>query len=102
MTETMEILSLISADANLRHEGCGPVASRNLRDEYTAYCRQCTWVTHYPQHAINRLRAAGITTVTTGFFRPQYFYAHGFRIEKRYAGLVKSLTEKENRGQDTN
>jgi predicted N-acetyltransferase YhbS len=39
----------------------------------------------------NRLRAAGATAVTTGFFRPEYFYAHGFKIEKRYAGLVKSL-----------
>jgi hypothetical protein len=41
----------------------------------------------------NRLSAAGIKTVTTGFFRPQYFYAYGFKIEKRYAGLVKSLEE---------
>ena len=41
----------------------------------------------------NRLRAAGVGTVTTGFFRPEYFYAYGFRIEKRYAGLVKSLEE---------
>lgn len=39
----------------------------------------------------NRMRAAGVKTVTTGFFRPEYFYAYGFRIEKRYAGLVKSL-----------
>jgi len=41
----------------------------------------------------NRLRAAGMTTVTTGFFRPEYFYGYGFAIEKRYAGLVKSLTD---------
>jgi hypothetical protein len=41
----------------------------------------------------NRLRAAGLSTVTTGFFRPEYFYGYGFRIEKRYAGLVKSLDE---------
>jgi long-subunit acyl-CoA synthetase (AMP-forming)/GNAT superfamily N-acetyltransferase len=39
----------------------------------------------------NRLRAAGAKTVTTGFFRPQYFYGYGFSIEKRYAGLVKNL-----------
>jgi hypothetical protein len=39
----------------------------------------------------NRLRAAGVATVTTGFFRPEYFYTYGFRIEKRYAGMVKSL-----------
>ena len=35
----------------------------------------------------------GVETVTTGFFRPEYFYTYGFRIEKRYAGLVKDLTE---------
>ena len=39
----------------------------------------------------NRMRAAGAVTVTTGFFRPEYFYAYGFKIEKRYAGLVKEL-----------
>jgi predicted N-acetyltransferase YhbS len=41
----------------------------------------------------NRLRAAGVKAVTTGFFRPEYFYAYGFRIEKRYAGLVKPLVD---------
>ena len=41
----------------------------------------------------NRLRTAGVETVTTGFFRPGYFYSYGFRIERRYAGLVKDLTE---------
>ena len=39
----------------------------------------------------NRMRAAGAIAVTTGFFRPEYFYAYGFKIEKRYAGLVKPL-----------
>ena len=41
----------------------------------------------------NRLRAAGVQTLTTGFFRPEYFYSYGFKIERRYAGLVKSLDE---------
>ena len=39
----------------------------------------------------HRMRAAGASAVTTGFFRPEYFYAYGFKIEKRYAGLVKEL-----------
>jgi long-subunit acyl-CoA synthetase (AMP-forming)/GNAT superfamily N-acetyltransferase len=39
----------------------------------------------------NRVRAAGATRVTTGFFRPEYFYSYGFTIERRYAGLVKEL-----------
>jgi GNAT superfamily N-acetyltransferase len=41
----------------------------------------------------NRLRAAGVKTLTTGFFRPEYFYSYGFKIERRYAGLVKELDE---------
>jgi long-subunit acyl-CoA synthetase (AMP-forming)/GNAT superfamily N-acetyltransferase len=42
---------------------------------------------------LNRLRSAGVRTVTTGFFRPEYFYGYGFRIEKRFAGLMKDLAE---------
>jgi len=30
--------------------------------------------------------------VTTGFFRPEYFYRFGFNIERKYAGLVKKLS----------
>jgi long-chain acyl-CoA synthetase len=41
----------------------------------------------------NRLRTAGYRTLTTGFFRPQFFYRMGFTIERRYAGLVRSLTD---------
>ncbi len=29
--------------------------------------------------------------VTTGFFRPEYFYKFGFKVEKKYSGLVKIL-----------
>lgn len=39
----------------------------------------------------NRLRAMDIITLTTGFFRPQFFYRHGFRIEPHHAGLVRDL-----------
>jgi hypothetical protein len=48
----------------------------------------------------NRLRAAGVATVTTGFFRPGYFYSYGFRIERRYAGLVKDLARETENGKD--
>jgi ribosomal protein S18 acetylase RimI-like enzyme len=41
----------------------------------------------------NRLRTAGYTSLTTGFFRPQFFYRLGFRVERRYAGLVQTLTD---------
>ena len=29
--------------------------------------------------------------VTTGFFRPHYFYRFGFRLERGFAGLVRDL-----------
>ncbi|MBD3871551.1 MAG: GNAT family N-acetyltransferase, partial [Acidobacteria bacterium] len=41
----------------------------------------------------NRLRTAGCRSLTTGFFRPQFFYSMGFTVERRYAGLVQSLVE---------
>ena len=41
----------------------------------------------------NRLKAAGAKRVTTGFFRPEYFYSYGFKIERKYAGLVKDLQQ---------
>jgi long-chain acyl-CoA synthetase len=39
----------------------------------------------------NRLRTAGYRSLTTGFFRPQFFYRLGFKVEPRYAGLMQSL-----------
>jgi len=41
-----------------------------------------------------RLKAVHIRFVTTGFLRPEYFYRFGFKVEHKYAGLVKDL-EKE-------
>jgi GNAT superfamily N-acetyltransferase len=38
-----------------------------------------------------RLQTDGLLSVTTGFFRPQFFYQHGFTVEGRYAGLVRPL-----------
>ncbi len=39
----------------------------------------------------NRLRTAGYRSLTTGFFRPEFFYRLGFSVERRYAGLVRPL-----------
>ena len=39
----------------------------------------------------NRLRTAGHRSLTTGFFRPEFFYGLGFSVERRYAGLVRRL-----------
>ena len=44
------------------------------------------------QEFFNRLRDEKIKNVTTGFFRPEYFYRFGFKVERKYAGLVKDLT----------
>jgi N-acetylglutamate synthase-like GNAT family acetyltransferase len=41
----------------------------------------------------NRLGTADYPALTTGFFRPQFFYRMGFTIERRYAGLVRSLSD---------
>lgn len=39
----------------------------------------------------DRMIDEGFEFVTTGFFRPEYFYRFGFKIEKKYSGLVKKL-----------
>jgi len=39
----------------------------------------------------NRAKSDNIKFVTTGFFRPEYFYRFGFKIERKYSGLVKEL-----------
>ncbi|MCF8242048.1 MAG: AMP-binding protein [Melioribacteraceae bacterium] len=41
----------------------------------------------------NRMKNQNVGFVSTGFFRPEYFYRFGFKIEKKYSGLVKSLLE---------
>lgn len=41
----------------------------------------------------NRNRDMNVDIITTGFFRPEYFYRFGFKIERKYAGLVKDLRE---------
>ena len=42
----------------------------------------------------NRMIDEGFKFVTTGFFRPEYFYRFDFKIEKKYSGLVKELNGK--------
>jgi predicted N-acetyltransferase YhbS len=39
----------------------------------------------------NRLKNEHFNFVTTGFFRPEYFYRFGFKVEKKYSGLVLEL-----------
>ncbi|MBI9073570.1 MAG: GNAT family N-acetyltransferase [Melioribacteraceae bacterium] len=39
----------------------------------------------------NRAKDLNYRYVTTGFFRPEYFYHFGFKVERKYSGLVKKL-----------
>jgi len=39
----------------------------------------------------NRSKNEGVRFITTGFFRPEYFYKFGFKVEPKYSGLVKKL-----------
>lgn len=39
----------------------------------------------------NRLKGEKVKFITTGFFRPEYFYRFDFKIERKYSGLVKQL-----------
>lgn len=48
---------------------------------------------HLMNEFFNRMRDEKMRYVTTGFFRPEYFYRFGFRTERKYAGLVKDLQE---------
>ena len=48
---------------------------------------------HLLDELANRLKAENYRWLTTGFFRPQFFYRYGFTVERRYAGLVRSLQD---------
>ncbi len=39
----------------------------------------------------NRAKGQEIKIITVGFFRPQYFYKFGFRIDQRYGNMVRKL-----------
>ena len=80
-------------------------------DEQTAHMEKIVVSSRYRRKGIseglmnelfNRLRSEHYNFVTTGFFRPEYFYRFGFKIEKKYSGLVKELTKLNelNAGQD--
>lgn len=71
-------------------------------DEKTVYMDKIVVSNRYRRKGIseglmkdffNRMRGEGVEFVTTGFFRPEYFYRFGFKIEKKYSGLVKDLRE---------
>jgi GNAT superfamily N-acetyltransferase len=75
-------------------------------DEQTAHMEKIVVSSRYRRKGISealmkellsRLWSEHFKFVTTGFFRPEYFYRFGFRIEKKYSGLVADLTSLSNK-----
>lgn len=69
-------------------------------DEQTAHMEKIVVSSRYRRKGISealmnelfsRLKAEHLNHVTTGYFRPEYFYKFGFRVEKKYPGLVLDL-----------
>ena len=70
-------------------------------DEKTVYMEKIVVSRHFRRKGISegimheffeRMSGERMQRVTTGFFRPEYFYRFGFKIERKYAGLVKDLS----------
>jgi long-subunit acyl-CoA synthetase (AMP-forming)/GNAT superfamily N-acetyltransferase len=69
-------------------------------DDQTAHMEKIVVSSRYRRKGIseglmnelfNRLKGEHLKYLTTGFFRPEYFYRYGFKIEKKYSGLMKDL-----------
>ncbi len=74
----------------------------SILDDLTVYMEKIVVSQRYRKKGISegvmneflsRMRGKRFHYVTTGFFRPEYFYRFGFKIERKYAGLVKDLRE---------
>jgi GNAT superfamily N-acetyltransferase len=72
----------------------------NRSDEETVHMEKIVVSNRYRRKGISeglmnelfsRVKSENIKFVTTGFFRPEYFYRFGFKIERKYSGLVKEL-----------
>ncbi len=72
----------------------------NRSDEETVHMEKIVVSNRYRRKGISeglmnelmsRSKSDNIKFVTTGFFRPEYFYRFGFKIERKYSGLVKAL-----------
>jgi ribosomal protein S18 acetylase RimI-like enzyme len=89
---------------NLRGHLVGGLFYELLPEEHTAHMDKLVVAEAFRGHGIagamldelcNRLRTSGYRSLTTGFFRPQFFYRYGFSVERRYAGLVRTLIDQE-------
>ncbi len=72
----------------------------NLIDSKTAHMEKIVVANNFRRKGISdrlmndffdRMISEKIENVTTGFFRPEYFYKFDFKVEKKYAGLAKKL-----------
>jgi len=43
----------------------------------------------------SRLTNKGIQYVIAGFFQEDFFYKHGFKIDRNFGGLVKNIIDNE-------
>ncbi len=75
-------------------------------DDQTAHMEKIVVSSRYRRKGIseglmnelfNRLKGEHLKYVTTGFFRPEYFYRIDFKIERKYSGLVKDLLNNGNK-----
>ncbi|RKY95143.1 MAG: hypothetical protein DRQ01_00540, partial [Ignavibacteriae bacterium] len=75
-------------------------------DDQTAHMEKIVVSSRYRRKGIseglmnelfNRLKGEHLKYVTTGFFRPEYFYRFDFKIERKYSGLVKDLLNNGNK-----
>jgi long-subunit acyl-CoA synthetase (AMP-forming)/predicted GNAT family acetyltransferase len=71
-----------------------------MMDDHTAHMEKIVVSSRYRRKGISeslmneflkRLKSKHIVYVTTGFFRPEYFYKFGFKVEKKYSGLFLDL-----------
>lgn len=69
-------------------------------DKQTVYMEKVVVANRYRRKGISeglmneffqRMHGEHINMLTTGFFRPEYFYRFGFKVERKYSGLVKRL-----------
>jgi len=76
-------------------------------DEQTAHMEKIVVSNRYRRKGISesimneflkRLKSEHTSYVTTGFFRPEYFYKFGFKVEKKYSGLVLDLNKIKDKG----
>ncbi|MFC2084384.1 GNAT family N-acetyltransferase [Bacteroidota bacterium] len=71
-----------------------------FRDDSTVHMEKIVIANKYRRKGISdklmkdffdRIKNKGAKYITTGFFRPEYFYKFGFKIERKYSGFVKKL-----------